>query len=107
MELEEPELNLTTKEWLMKEKKLVVFTFLLMIIVCVLIGYDDDVYEEKYRVPKITITSMDFTILNVTEARVSAKWDLLIKIPGKFDLKGSLLCNITIANSSAQRLRFC
>ncbi|KAJ0256286.1 F204 protein [Hirschfeldia incana] len=37
--------------------------------------------EEEKREREVTIPSMDFTVLNMTETRLSVKWDLLIRIP--------------------------
>ncbi|KAL0875805.1 hypothetical protein Bca101_025510 [Brassica carinata] len=46
--------------------------------------------EEKRAVLYVTIPSMDFTVLNMTETRLSVKWDLLIRIPSK--LPGFYVC---------------
>ncbi|CAH8268594.1 unnamed protein product [Arabidopsis lyrata] len=55
---------------------------------------------------------MDFTVLNITQTRLSAKWDLSIRIPE--DLPGNYIClqgdfqasflykNVTLATSSPQ-----
>ncbi|XP_019096168.1 PREDICTED: uncharacterized protein LOC109130723 [Camelina sativa] len=70
-----------------------------------------DSYEENY-VPDITVPSMDSTVLNMTETRLSVKWDLLIRIPP--DLPGFYMCldgdfqvfiiykGVTIATSSIE-----
>ncbi|XP_006301801.2 uncharacterized protein LOC17894827 [Capsella rubella] len=61
----------------------------------------------------MNLSSMDFTVLNITETRLSAKWDLSIRIPG--DLSGYYIClqgdvqtsllykNVTLATSSPQK----
>ncbi|CAA7031854.1 unnamed protein product [Microthlaspi erraticum] len=66
--------------------------------------------EAENYVPEITIPSIDFTVLNVTETRV--KWDLLIRLPS--DLPGYFMClkgdfqvfilykGVTIANSTIE-----
>ncbi|EFH63532.1 hypothetical protein ARALYDRAFT_894799 [Arabidopsis lyrata subsp. lyrata] len=64
-------------------------------------------------VPKIELASMDFTVHNITQTRLSANWDLSIRIPD--DLPGQYIClqgdlqasflykNVTLATSSPQK----
>ncbi|KAG7586501.1 hypothetical protein ISN45_Aa02g017970 [Arabidopsis thaliana x Arabidopsis arenosa] len=64
-------------------------------------------------VPKIELASMDFTVHNITQTRLSANWDLSIRIPN--DLPGQYIClqgdlqasflykNVTLATSSPQK----
>ncbi|CAN6938044.1 unnamed protein product, partial [Brassica oleracea] len=63
-------------------------------------------------VPKIELASLDFTVLNITDTRLSAKWDMSIRIP--YDLPRVYIClqgdlqasflykNVTLATSSPQ-----
>ena len=56
---------------------------------------------------------MDFAVLNITDTRLSAKWDVWIRIP--YDLPGRYIClqghfqasfmykNVTLAISSPQK----
>ncbi|XP_010513701.1 PREDICTED: uncharacterized protein LOC104789752 [Camelina sativa] len=65
------------------------------------------------RVPNIEIASMDFTVHNITQTRLSANWDLLIRVPRTLpdhficlqgDIQASLFYkDITLATSSRQR----
>ncbi|XP_010419127.1 PREDICTED: uncharacterized protein LOC104704793 [Camelina sativa] len=67
-----------------------------------------------YPVPNIEIASMDFTLRNITKTRLSANWDLLIRVPSNLpdlyiclqgDIQASLFYkNITLVTSSAQRV---
>lgn len=67
-------------------------------------------------VPNIEIASMHFTVSNITQTRLSANWDLLIRIPSNLpdnyiclqgDLQASLFYkNITLVTSSGQRLHY-
>lgn len=64
-------------------------------------------------VPNIEVASMDFTVQSMTQTRLSANWDSLIRIPktlpGNFiclqgDLRVSLLYkNVTLVTSSRQK----
>ncbi|XP_010513703.1 PREDICTED: uncharacterized protein LOC104789755 [Camelina sativa] len=60
-------------------------------------------------VPNIEIASMDFTVRNITQTRLTANWDLLIRVPDHFiclqgDIQASLFYkNITLVTSSEQR----
>ncbi|CAH8363827.1 unnamed protein product [Eruca vesicaria subsp. sativa] len=66
----------------------------------------------KEPVPKIELASMDFTVLNISDTRLSAKWDMSIRIPD--DLPGDYICfqgdlqasfmykNVTLATSSQE-----
>ncbi|XP_019100973.1 PREDICTED: uncharacterized protein LOC104789753 [Camelina sativa] len=63
--------------------------------------------------PNIEIASMDFTVRNITKTRLSANWDLLIRVPS--NLTDDYICpqgkiqtslfykNIALVTSSAQR----
>ncbi|KAF3524703.1 hypothetical protein F2Q69_00051303 [Brassica cretica] len=63
-------------------------------------------------VPKIELASLDFTVLNITGTRLSAKWNMSIRIP--YDLPSVYIClqgdlqasflykNVTLATSSPQ-----
>ncbi|KAL1187805.1 hypothetical protein V5N11_005676 [Cardamine amara subsp. amara] len=63
--------------------------------------------------PEIELASMDFTVFNITQTHLSAKWDMSIRIPYNLprdyiclqgDLQASLLFkNIPIATSSSQK----
>jgi len=98
------------------------FVVLVVILFCIAFfiamtfcGYEQDKEKENY-VPNITIPSMDFTVLNITETHLSVKWDLLLRIPR--DLPGWYMClkgdfqlsiiyrGVTIATSSIERLNF-
>ncbi|KAJ0241244.1 hypothetical protein HA466_0216780 [Hirschfeldia incana] len=69
--------------------------------------------EEPVQIPKIELASMDFTVLNITDTRLSAKWDMSIRIP--YDLPSDYIClqgdlqacflykNVTLATSSPQK----
>ncbi|EFH63529.1 hypothetical protein ARALYDRAFT_894796 [Arabidopsis lyrata subsp. lyrata] len=69
--------------------------------------------SRKIPVPKIELASMDFTVHNITQTRLSAKWDLSIRIPN--NLPGQYIClqgelqasflykNATLATSSPQK----
>ncbi|XP_010419119.1 PREDICTED: uncharacterized protein LOC104704785 [Camelina sativa] len=69
--------------------------------------------NRKIRVPATELASMDFTVHNITETRLSANWDLSIRIPG--DLPGYYIClqgdvqasllykNVTLAISTPQK----
>ncbi|KAJ4874709.1 hypothetical protein Rs2_39727 [Raphanus sativus] len=69
--------------------------------------------EEPVQIPKIELASLYFTVLNITETRLSAKWDMSIRIP--YDLPGDYIClqgdlqasflykNVTLATSSPQK----
>ncbi|CAA7031847.1 unnamed protein product, partial [Microthlaspi erraticum] len=64
-------------------------------------------------VPKIELANMDFTAFNITETRLSAEWDLSIRIP--YNIPGFYIClqgelqasflykNVTLAASSPQK----
>ncbi|CAA7014399.1 unnamed protein product [Microthlaspi erraticum] len=64
-------------------------------------------------VPEIELANMDFTAFNITEARLSAEWDLSIRIP--YNIPGYYIClqgnlqasflykNVTLATSSQQK----
>ncbi|CAL9240105.1 unnamed protein product [Arabidopsis halleri] len=65
----------------------------------------------KNYAPDIILPSMDFTVLNLTETRLSVKWDVVIRLPSELPgyyymcLKGDfqtfiLYKGVTIANSS-------
>ncbi|XP_010474249.1 PREDICTED: uncharacterized protein LOC104753743 [Camelina sativa] len=64
-------------------------------------------------VPNIEIASMDFTVRNTTQTRLTANWDLLIRVPRTLpdeyiclqgDIQASLFYkNITLVTSSGQR----
>ncbi|RID55716.1 hypothetical protein BRARA_G02962, partial [Brassica rapa] len=66
-------------------------------------------------VPKIELASLDFTVLNITDTRLSAKWDMSIRIP--YDLPSDYIClqgdlqasflykNVTLATSSPQKYK--
>ncbi|CAH2066770.1 unnamed protein product, partial [Thlaspi arvense] len=64
-------------------------------------------------VPNIEVASMDFTVQNITQTRLSANWDLLVRIPrslpDKFiclqgDVQASLFYKgVTLVTSSKQR----
>ncbi|CAH8363872.1 unnamed protein product [Eruca vesicaria subsp. sativa] len=87
------------------------------VFVCIVAGllvfsiYKAATYKEP--VPKIELASMDFTVLNISDTRLSAKWNMSIRIPndlpGKFicfqgDLQASFLYkNITLATSSQEK----
>ncbi|EFH63538.1 hypothetical protein ARALYDRAFT_894807 [Arabidopsis lyrata subsp. lyrata] len=70
--------------------------------------------NQETSVPNIEITSMDFTVHNITQTRLSANWDLLIRVPS--DLPNAYIClqgdiqaslfykNFTLVTSSGQRL---
>lgn len=93
--------------------------FFLVIVVLLFFGfftyvvYEQQKEEQNY-VPNITIPSIDFTVLNITETRLSVKWDLLLRIPS--DLPGLYMClkgnfqfsiiykGVTIATSFIERL---
>ncbi|AED94421.1 transmembrane protein, putative (DUF1163) [Arabidopsis thaliana] len=96
------------------------FVVLVVILFCIAFfiamtfcGYEQDKEKENY-VPNITIPSMDFTVLNITETHLSVKWDLLLRIPR--DLPGWYMClkgdfqlsiiyrGVTIATSSIESL---
>ncbi|KAF8098766.1 hypothetical protein N665_0259s0036 [Sinapis alba] len=69
----------------------IVFGLLLVAAVFHILKFVGEVTEEEQkRGPEITIPSMDFTVLNMTETRLSVKWDLLIRIPPK--LPGFYVC---------------
>ncbi|XP_010474248.1 PREDICTED: uncharacterized protein LOC104753740 [Camelina sativa] len=63
--------------------------------------------------PDIKLASMNFTVLNITENRLSANWDLSISLPDYLpgyyiclqgDVQASLLYkNVTLATSSPQK----
>ncbi|CAH8257678.1 unnamed protein product [Arabidopsis lyrata] len=69
--------------------------------------------NQETPVPNIEIASMDFTVLNITQTRLSANWDLLIRVPS--DLPNVFIClqgdiqasvfykNINLVTSSGQR----
>ncbi|CAA7014401.1 unnamed protein product [Microthlaspi erraticum] len=69
--------------------------------------------SRKVPEPEIEIANMDFTALNITETRLSAEWDLSIRIP--YDIPGLYIClqgdlqasflykNVTLATSSQQK----
>ncbi|CAL9224264.1 unnamed protein product [Arabidopsis halleri] len=69
--------------------------FFIFIVVLLFLGvftyvvYEQHKEEQNY-VPNITIPSIDFTVLNITETRLSVKWDLLLRIPR--DLPGWYMC---------------
>lgn len=83
--------------------------FMLIFVIVVTIGKNGEV---NYA-PEITIPSMEFRVLNITETRLSFKWDLLIRIPPRLpghyaclegDLKVYILYKgVTIAVSSLER----
>ncbi|CAA7031851.1 unnamed protein product [Microthlaspi erraticum] len=95
-------------------------TVLILIGLFAVVGYfylsakkiDEIQKEEENYVPEITIKSIDFTMLNVTESRLDVKWDLLIRLPS--DLPGYYMClkgdfqvfifykGVTIANSTIE-----
>ncbi|XP_010450825.1 PREDICTED: uncharacterized protein LOC104732919 [Camelina sativa] len=78
---------------------------------CLSAAHEEDKERENY-VPNITVPSMDFTVLNITETSLSLKWNLLIRIPR--DLPGWYMClrgdfkffilykGVTIATSSIE-----
>ena len=37
--------------------------------------------SKPVQIPKIELASLDFTVLNITDTRLSAKWDMSIRIP--------------------------
>ncbi|CAH2066487.1 unnamed protein product, partial [Thlaspi arvense] len=114
--------ELTSQSDTLTRKKFVenfVVTVLAFVLAFAMIGGlifvgNKDYEEKKNYVPKITIPSIDFTVLNLTETRLSVKWDLLIRIPP--DLPGHFTClkgdfqvlilykGVTIANSSMESL---
>ncbi|KAG2321586.1 hypothetical protein Bca52824_014799 [Brassica carinata] len=57
-------------------------------IACSIVGFVwlHKVNSREKPVPKIELASMDFTVLNITDTRLSAKWDVSIRIP--YDLPG-------------------
>ncbi|XP_019101918.1 PREDICTED: LOW QUALITY PROTEIN: uncharacterized protein LOC104699123 [Camelina sativa] len=67
----------------------------------------------KDPVPKLELASMEFTVLSITQTRLSAKWDLSIRIPddlpGEYiypqgDFQASFLYkNVTLVTSSPQK----
>ncbi|CAN6934606.1 unnamed protein product [Brassica oleracea] len=69
--------------------------------------------EEPVQIPKIELASLDFTVLNITDTLLSAKWDVWIRIPSYLpgfyiclqgDLQASFLYkNVTLATSSPQK----
>ncbi|KAG2321568.1 hypothetical protein Bca52824_014781 [Brassica carinata] len=69
--------------------------------------------EEPVQIPKVELASLDFTVLNITDSLLSAKWDLSIRIPCDLpsiyiclqgDLQASFLYkNVTLAISSPQK----
>ncbi|CAN7087463.1 unnamed protein product [Brassica oleracea var. botrytis] len=71
--------------------------------------------SRKEPVPKIELASMDFAVLNITDTRLSAKWDVSIRIP--CDLPGRYIClqgdfqasfmykDVTLATSSPQKYK--
>ncbi|KAG2253785.1 hypothetical protein Bca52824_083921 [Brassica carinata] len=89
-----------------------VFVCLVACFICGMV-YTIKLSSRKEPVPKIELASMDFTVLNITDTRLSAKWDLSIRIPD--DLPGSYIClqghfqasfmykNVTLAISSPQK----
>ncbi|KAG2321564.1 hypothetical protein Bca52824_014777 [Brassica carinata] len=54
------------------------------------IVYTIKLSSRKEPVPKIELASMNFRVLNITNTRLSAKWDLSIRIP--YDLPGCYIC---------------
>jgi len=70
--------------------------------------------QETPVAPNIEIASMDFTVRNITQTRLSANWDLLIRVPSNLpnayiclqgDIQASLFYKtINLVTSSAQRL---
>ncbi|KAJ0241245.1 F202 protein [Hirschfeldia incana] len=84
------------------------------VVFCVIAGFIVLlVWVTKEPVPKIELVSMEFTVLNITNTRLSAKWDLSIRIPN--DLPGQYIClqgdiqasfmykNVTLATSFPQK----
>ncbi|KAF2609384.1 hypothetical protein F2Q68_00046186 [Brassica cretica] len=80
-------------------------------------NHEEPTAEERWSsrekpVPKIELAAMDFTVLNITDTRLSAKWDVSIRIP--YDLPGRYIClqgdfqasfmykDVTLATSSPQ-----
>ncbi|VYS50575.1 unnamed protein product [Arabidopsis thaliana] len=69
--------------------------------------------QETPVAPNIEIASMDFTVRNITQTRLSANWDLLIRVPSNLpnayiclqgDIQASLFYKtINLVTSSAQR----
>ncbi|EFH63528.1 hypothetical protein ARALYDRAFT_476129 [Arabidopsis lyrata subsp. lyrata] len=91
----------------------VFFSFVIAFGICGLVFMMTIDNSRKIPVPKIELASMDFTVQNITMTRLSAKWDLSIRIPdglpGQYiclqgDLQASLLYkNVTLATSSQQK----
>ncbi|XP_048615897.1 uncharacterized protein LOC125588542 [Brassica napus] len=85
-------------------------------IACSIVGFVwlHKVNSREKPVPKIELASMDFTVLNITDTRLSAKWDVSIRIP--YDLPGRYIClqgdfqasfmykDVTLATSSPQNV---
>ncbi|CAH8297554.1 unnamed protein product [Eruca vesicaria subsp. sativa] len=63
-----------------------------LVIFCKNIGKLAEEEEEVNPLYDVTIPSLDFTVLNMTETRLSVKWDLLIRIPPR--LPGPYVCLI-------------
>ncbi|KAL9311274.1 hypothetical protein AtEden1_Chr1g0070801 [Arabidopsis thaliana] len=69
--------------------------------------------QETPVAPNIEIASMDFTVRNITQTRLSANWDILIRVPSNLpndyiclqgDIQASLFYKtINLVTSSAQR----
>ena len=69
--------------------------------------------SKPVQIPKIELASLDFTVLNITDTRLSAKWDVSIRIPsylpGRYiclqgDLQASFMYkDVTLATSSPQK----
>lgn len=106
---------MTDKE-VTRRKKLLIDLLCFCLIVCVIGGllYWIITYvSRKIPVPKIELASIDFTVHNITQTRLSAKWDMSIRIP--YDLPGQYIClqgdlqasllykNVTLATSSPQK----
>ncbi|KAG2322313.1 hypothetical protein Bca52824_015526 [Brassica carinata] len=75
--------------------------------------------EDHKRAREVTIPSMDFTVFNMTETRLSVTWDLLIRIPtmlpgfyacleGDFkgDMDGAIMKNIVEDITARGEVRF-
>ncbi|XP_010474244.1 PREDICTED: uncharacterized protein LOC104753737 [Camelina sativa] len=93
----------------------VVFYVILAAVLIFLFVFAIEQSNRKIRVPAIELASIDFTVHNITENRLSTNWDLSIRIHG--DLPGYYIClqgdvqasflykNVTLAISSPQKYK--
>ncbi|CAH2066704.1 unnamed protein product [Thlaspi arvense] len=94
---------------------------LVLVIYFLVVGYiirfaeqvKDRMKQEEARVPNIEVASMDFRVQNLRQTRLSANWDILVRIPERLpdkficlqgDLQASLFYKgVTLVTSSRQR----